>query len=299
MSESLEKIITTLDHLRIVKYFHVAGVAILVYDYFLTLSMEASLVWPAPWTPTKVLFYITRYLPFIDSITTLYNQLLPNATVHACQVSFQLTGWLFVVGITLAEVILTIRAWAVWGGDRRLTIGLPVFFAVCFIPIYAVLGVFLKSMKFARMPFPQLEGCFVTGGSSILSVLWVMLMIYDAGIFLVMLIKGIRTYKVSGNTGLFRVIFRDGLLYYMCIFGLSLANVLVVLSLARDLVNLLSSIQRSFHAILTCRVLLSLKDEASKGGLVVSQVVRSPPAVYSSPISDPRHAIARDYTFLD
>jgi hypothetical protein len=33
----------------------------------------------------------------------LPDQVLPNATVRACQVSFQLTGWLFVVGITLAE----------------------------------------------------------------------------------------------------------------------------------------------------------------------------------------------------
>jgi hypothetical protein len=44
-------------------------------------------------------------------------------------------------------VILTIRVWAVWGRDRRLTIGLPIFFAMCFVPCIALMGIFLKSAK--------------------------------------------------------------------------------------------------------------------------------------------------------
>jgi hypothetical protein len=44
-------------------------------------------------------------------------------------------------------VILTIRVWAVWGRDRRLTIGLPIFFAMCFVPCIALMVIFLKSAK--------------------------------------------------------------------------------------------------------------------------------------------------------
>jgi hypothetical protein len=44
-------------------------------------------------------------------------------------------------------VILTIRVWAVWGQDRRLTIGLPIFFAICFLPCFVIMGFFLKDVK--------------------------------------------------------------------------------------------------------------------------------------------------------
>lgn len=71
---------------------------------------------------------------------------------------------LFTVGIALSEgmfsasyyqklisvdflnsVVLTVRVWAVWGRDKRLSIGLPVFFVACWVPIFVVMGVFLQS----------------------------------------------------------------------------------------------------------------------------------------------------------
>jgi len=70
---------------------------------------------------------------------------------------------MFVIGIGIAEskpavalpihmialtycdgiVILMIRTWAVWGMDRRLTIGLPIFFVSIWLPlsVYAVRSV--------------------------------------------------------------------------------------------------------------------------------------------------------------
>jgi hypothetical protein len=49
-----------------------------VYDYMLTFKDEVRLVWPSRWSIGKVLFFLTRYPPFIDMTLVLVRKL----TVH-------------------------------------------------------------------------------------------------------------------------------------------------------------------------------------------------------------------------
>ena len=45
-----------------------------VYDYLLSFSQEVELVWGSAWSITKVLFFVTRYGPFIDMPVTLWRK---------------------------------------------------------------------------------------------------------------------------------------------------------------------------------------------------------------------------------
>ncbi|EDR02575.1 uncharacterized protein LACBIDRAFT_332139 [Laccaria bicolor S238N-H82] len=57
----------------------------------------------------------TRYLPFCDSIfLCLTHQLAINIDPYGCHIIETIRGWLMVFGMTLSEVILSLRAWAVW-----------------------------------------------------------------------------------------------------------------------------------------------------------------------------------------
>ena len=157
-----------------------------VYDYFLTLPDEVSLIWAAPWTPMKVLFLLTRYIPFIDGGIMLYCErpgitrwpktqfvfvsrtaqfissriqpprpaTFPTKLLHGCFTSERLC--LKVRRYSTAakysdpdshQAILTLRTWAVWNRDRRLAVLLPIFFIVCWGPIIGVITVFLKSVE--------------------------------------------------------------------------------------------------------------------------------------------------------
>jgi hypothetical protein len=42
--------------------------ALVVYDYVLTLSREIDYVWFSPWNVIKITFLVQRYLPFLDVI---------------------------------------------------------------------------------------------------------------------------------------------------------------------------------------------------------------------------------------
>ncbi|KAK0217223.1 hypothetical protein IW262DRAFT_177467 [Armillaria fumosa] len=235
---SLEPIETAVQHMRLVGYMDVSSVALLLYDYALTLSLEVDLVWCAPWNLLKLFYIVQRYLPFFDTaFLVLHHQFAPELSIRYCQISHSMSGWMFITGIAISEVILTARVWAVWERNKKLTVGLPIFFLLCWAPNFAMMGVFLQSMK---SPLPSL-GCFVTRSDNVLYLCWTFLMIYDAGMLLLMLIAGVRAYKTGGDSALFNVVFRDGVMYYAYLFVISVINVAMILSLPSDLVHLLSS----------------------------------------------------------
>jgi len=163
----------------------------------------------------------------------------------------------------LAEIMLTLRVWAVWNKDRRLTIVLPIFFLLCSAPIVKVKLMFVKSLAFMPLVSPAFIGCLIIKGSTILSVAWCLLLVYEAGIFLLMLLKAVQCYKVGGRSRLFDVVFGNGLLYYMYLFMLALINVIISQAMPPSLIIVLASTERVLHAILGCRVVLDIRGEVS------------------------------------
>ena len=45
------------------------------------------------------------------------------------------------------KVLLTMRTWAIWGKDHRLTIILPILWALCFGGVFTFMGFYLKSVS--------------------------------------------------------------------------------------------------------------------------------------------------------
>ncbi|KAL0946524.1 hypothetical protein HGRIS_012734 [Hohenbuehelia grisea] len=226
------------------RYIDVASFAVLVYDHLVTLDLEVSLIWPTPWNITKSFYLLSRYSPFLDAINAIYHQPINNIGPKECRVSYSIAGWLFMFGICLSEVILSFRTWAVWGRDRRLTIGLPVFLFAAWAPIIFFTWRFLHSLHFTQTPYTSVIGCFVDHADPILFYSWVMLMIYEAGLMALMAIRGYNVYRTGGNSALFNVVYRDGILYYVYLFSISLINVVLVNTLGVSFKHLSGLIYR-------------------------------------------------------
>ena len=114
--------------------------------------------------------YLTNYC-----LKTDHTRHLPSPAV--CRFVFESNSWLFYVGTCLAEskdesmswcrpcltdvacaVILTLRTWAVWNKDWRLSIALPIFFAACFGVNIPLIVIFVKSLRCKNV---QIRDCFV------------------------------------------------------------------------------------------------------------------------------------------
>ncbi|KAL5531035.1 hypothetical protein ACEPAG_3911 [Sanghuangporus baumii] len=276
MATHAQELVVLLEHSKLTTYIDFASLALLVmrisilqtandlhlpaqvYEFVLTIETERCLIWTMPWSIAKLLFIATRYLPFIDTTIVLWHQLGMAMTDGHCQFAYNVTGWLQLCGILLAEIILVLRAWAIWERRRIVGLLLLIWTVAIWLPEIIFMAKFLSTLKFSPLP-DGIAGCLVVGGSSILTVNWTLLMVFEAGVLCLMLVVGFRTYKIHGNSAMFKAVYGDGSLFYFYLFALSVANVVVIQTLPADFLNTLTSLERVLHSVLACRILTNLR----------------------------------------
>jgi len=258
MSAITQAEIVIFQHLQIVGFFDLASATLILYNYVLTLSDEIEYIWRKKWSGVTFLFLATRYLPFIDVGLFLTHQLLDNPSPHTCSVLDHINGWSFMIGITIADMILVVRTLAIWNRDPRTAGILVAIFIATFTPIYYFLYEFLNSVKFAENPLPGFTGCFISSASPVLFGSYVLLMAFETVIFGMTLYKACRSHKKTQST-LLRTLYRDGLLFYFYLLAISVLNVLILLFAPREMANMLAFMHRTLHALLSASMLINLR----------------------------------------
>ena len=131
-----------------------------------------------------------------------------------------------------------LRTWAVWDRDRRVAIGLAIWFTIIVVPIFVIMGLFCDSLSCRSacssqqvgsrsytpsshsVTNPQLPNCFPISDRPIDSVAWILLVIFETGelsvrrryevaekglgILIPMIIKAIRKCKLLRSARIFR-----------------------------------------------------------------------------------------------
>ncbi|EJC98779.1 uncharacterized protein FOMMEDRAFT_149117 [Fomitiporia mediterranea MF3/22] len=230
------------------------------YDYLLTFEDERTLIWPSNWSAGKVLFVLTRYLPFVDLSITASHHFRTGLTPEECSLAYKSAAWLINIGIIIAELILVLRTWAIWEKKRVVLVLLIAWGVANLVPDLATMALFLQSIEFTPLP-GGLRGCLITSGNTLLIGDWIILMIYESILLLLLVIKGIQMYKELGKSSLYLALFRDGAVFYVYIFTLSVTNVIIISTLSahdKSKLGMLASMERVTHSILTGRLLLTL-----------------------------------------
>ncbi|KAF9067004.1 hypothetical protein BDP27DRAFT_945413 [Rhodocollybia butyracea] len=259
-----EEVVQLLDGSKLISYVVVSSIALFLYDWILMLPVELDVVWSEKLRLLNVLYIIQRYMPFIDTIGIMLLQTVTFAKpieVNTCRTLYNTGGWMYIIGISLTEIILAMRTWALWGKDNRLAVGLTIFFGGCWISKSYIVHLFLDSQIYIPSPTPQI-GCVILGGEPILFWCWAILMVYEAVILILMLIPGLAYFRSGNWSALTTAVYRDGITYYLFLFGLSVTNLLTVLLLPHNLQNLFISYQRVMQTVLTSRVILHMRSQA-------------------------------------
>jgi len=84
-----ETILRLIDDAILVKYFHVASVSLMAYDYLIMLPDEIRYIWATRWHSNwgMLFYFLTRYLAFVDaSILTafLFDPRIPLDVSELC-----------------------------------------------------------------------------------------------------------------------------------------------------------------------------------------------------------------------
>jgi len=176
------------------------------------------------------------------------------------------------IGLSVSEIILTLRRWAVWNRDQRLTIILPILYVLFWGSGFIIRGIYLSHIKFGDPPYPGIKGCFLKDVTRGMAFLWIQLIAWNALLLILMLVPAIRAYRHGGSTTLTKRVYRDGVIYYLYLFVLSSINVIIIETLPHQYQHLLASVTRVLHSVLTSRVLLYIRSQA-RDNLVRSDAV--------------------------
>lgn len=157
-------------------------------------------------------------------------------------------------------MILILRTWAIWNGNRIILIVLltvlVVMASACCYPV----KVYISKTHFiaADTLSPHLRGCFVTASTRLVTVPWIAYTVFDFVIVVLTMIKGLQHLK-HVSSGFIVSLYRDGLLYFVYLFVISLGNILVLYLAPAEYTILLAELQRVFYTILSCRIILHLR----------------------------------------
>ncbi|KAG1763108.1 hypothetical protein EDD22DRAFT_846634 [Suillus occidentalis] len=90
-----------------VAYTAVASLAVLLFDFIVTFDSEVHWTWGRGWGIIRIIFILSRYVPFVGLAMTVYG-----------------VRWL---GITASEVLLVVRTYAILECNKRfLTLALVI-----------------------------------------------------------------------------------------------------------------------------------------------------------------------------
>jgi len=240
----------------------------MVYDYLLTIHDEIRLVWFSPWSYTKILFLLVRYLPFIGIYFDLHNQILLGSTKGECEWMYPMLMWVTTIAMFAAISVLTIRTWAVWRRDMKVGGFLAALTVGAFVGASYCNAKFNRSLKISDSPIPGNRGCFVTGASTILRVDFIASGVLEFSALILMAISAYKAYRIGNTNKLSTVLHRDGIIYYVFLLVASIANVSVMSAAPIDLMFMLIPICGALYQVLTCRIVLNIRSVGNQDTLV-------------------------------
>ncbi|EED78088.1 predicted protein [Postia placenta Mad-698-R] len=207
-------------------------VAILYYDYFLTLSMEIDNLWKAQhkvsWT--SILFILNRYFAVAGQI--------PIALEYFADMSPQLFHQAFSVATQVTVSAYSMGAIAgIWSVTASNTTGGP---------------------RTDYVPTSTCNALLTIRQADYLIAPWGAMLIFDTMIFLLTLCKTIRLLHLAPRTGtLLQIFLRDGIIYFGALVIVNVANIVIFLDYTRGMVSTLTNVMSS---VLISRLMLNLRD---------------------------------------
>ncbi|TDL21284.1 hypothetical protein BD410DRAFT_312021 [Rickenella mellea] len=244
--------------LHIIKCTSIAAFSVLLWDYFVLLPDEVSFVWPTRWNLTKCLFVVNRYLAFVDQPMVIYVLMFAD-DAKVCENTFQALGYIITLGIQVAQWILVLRTYAVWGNksDKSFFGLLTVY--ICTLGIaYWALHRYLSGVRSTGVPVPGMKGCTLLFENRDAWIPIVLHIPVESIFFILLAYKAVQYFRF-GSSSLMTVIYHDGLLYFACILATSITNLVVVIVAPAELSPFLIPLQRVLHSVLCSRILLHIR----------------------------------------
>ncbi|EIW86166.1 hypothetical protein CONPUDRAFT_68760 [Coniophora puteana RWD-64-598 SS2] len=197
-------------------YANLSGLALLAFDYLITLDEEVTWVWGKKWDISRCVFTLARYVPFSGLVLTVWAALRAaalqpcNATQNgtACnQHNFCRSLIVWLCAIDLSGLVF-MRLWAFWGCNRLLLVSMLtaaiVFSATAVYLTYSYNNVFPREDLWPNI-------CNFTDSKSS-AIEYGFLAAYEIILLVLILYRWFRHFRAT-NSRIAYILYRDTTIY--------------------------------------------------------------------------------------
>ncbi|KAG2364398.1 hypothetical protein BDR07DRAFT_796925 [Suillus spraguei] len=205
-----------------VAYTAVASIAVLFLDFIITFDSEVCWTWGRGWSITRVIFIVSRYLPFVGLVMTVYYSVgstrggIPDHGIFTAV--YDGVRW---SSVAAAELLLVLRTYVVWGGDKRFLILTLVFTTAVSVTVLVLTYITASKSGDSTGVFEEVPDS---------SIVYGLLMLVELVLMTLTLYKRFKSPR-SEDSLLMITLYRDDVIYMLCITLVSMANCISIVLL--------------------------------------------------------------------
>jgi len=243
------------------------------WEWIINLPCEINRIWKRKLSFISVLYLLNRYWGLFQ-FSLVVSLLTDVWNAETCSKIFRWDPVNALVSQILSHMIMATRVYAIFGQNKLIGGGL-----VMFIVVELVIGSY--SVSLAGHP-PQLPGvpCSVLGSVGWMTTFWTMFLVFDTVTFMLTAWKTIEYWRKEVNAPLIRLIWRDGLIYFATIFCMNCTNVIIFSHVSPTLRPINLEPTAMLTVIMTCRLVLNLRDFSSQGSNSTTKIGSYPPSSF-------------------
>ncbi|KAG2139586.1 uncharacterized protein EDB93DRAFT_696544 [Suillus bovinus] len=216
--------------LQFTMYIYASMTTFWTYDYVCSLHEELTFLLRSHWTKMKVLYIVTRYLPFIILVTGLYRSFVPNENTGKCRVLDNIELYLGVVLVICSECFFHLQNNMCSG--KKIEYCSQTMLSTLFISLVASFGItFYRCLllpAYATSAVPGITGCYRKSSNYRLFIPFILLFVFELGLLMLTLIRAIHDWRTNQNR-LYAVLVNHNVFYYACGLLFSVANIITSL----------------------------------------------------------------------
>lgn len=215
-------------HVQATRYLSGAGLVLLLYDHLLTFSAEIELIWAAHWSVPKVLFLLIRYL--VPSTVIIHIHLLSGiANSHVsntfCVIWYDISLYLFQISVGISNFLVLLHLWNLWERTPRFICWTLAFFVLTVIANIALTTVAVLTTSHQLYFNHALRTCVMMDRARVL-MLWAPCMAFEVTVLSAMVYNALSRPRCP-HTAVAKVLYHDGITYFIILFSLRLTNLLL------------------------------------------------------------------------
>lgn len=250
----------------LVGYTDIACTVTVAVDYLQTLPDEVQYLWGSPMSLGKVMFVLVRYYIFVHTAIAAWLHGDTSMTGNdQCIIPFIVESFSCILAQWLCDTVSYVRVYAFSGRKRGMLMFLVPWYLAIRVAEFVLAFKFVKTARFVTLPREARIGCISIGANTLLlSFLFKLILLNLLSVTVLMMWIAWSRRDVTngplGASGLVRIFFRDGVIYFICMSSFAIANIIVDHTAPQNGTQyIMVQIQVHANAILTGRMLLQLR----------------------------------------